>query len=110
MNRSWGKCAVGVVVVVQRETDLPEIVRALDSKSGFAGGLHRKQQHGNQDADDRDHHKQLNQGKSPPAYSSPLRDCAQHLMKSQSWSQAGIGRRAIGRKDITGLQVALYLS
>jgi hypothetical protein len=37
----------------------------LHSPGGFAGLLHRGQQQGNQNGDDRDHHEKFDEGKTP---------------------------------------------
>jgi hypothetical protein len=46
-------------VHLQAESDLLEIVRALRPPRRFAGCLDRRQEQGNQDADDRDHDQKL---------------------------------------------------
>jgi hypothetical protein len=48
---------------VDGQADLLEVVRTLRAGRGCAHFLHRRHQEGNQDCDDRNHHKQLNQGK-----------------------------------------------
>jgi hypothetical protein len=50
-------------MVVQRQADLFEVVAALHAPSGLASGLDRRQEQGDQDADDGNHDKQLNQCK-----------------------------------------------
>ena len=45
--------------VVQGDADLLEIVAALHSPGSLASGLHGRKQQRDQDADDRDDHKQL---------------------------------------------------
>ncbi len=47
------------------QTQLLQIVAALRAASRFAGGLHRRQQQRNQHGDDRNHHQQFNERKSP---------------------------------------------
>jgi hypothetical protein len=56
--------AVRRVVVVQRQGQLPELVAALQAACGFAGALHRRQQQGNEDADDGDDHEQFHEGEA----------------------------------------------
>jgi len=46
---------------VQRQTDLLEIIAALQPSRRLARRLHRWKQQRNQNADDRDHHEQLHQ-------------------------------------------------
>jgi hypothetical protein len=41
------KLTIDVVVVVLGDRDLPEVVEALQSPGGLAGGLHAGQQNGN---------------------------------------------------------------
>jgi hypothetical protein len=49
---------------VKREAELTHIVDALGTPGGFTGGLDSRQQQGHQDADDGDHHQQLNERKT----------------------------------------------
>jgi len=56
---------VCVMVIVQRQPDLLQVVLALCASSGFASLLNRWQQQGYQNGDDRNHHQQFNQRKSP---------------------------------------------
>jgi hypothetical protein len=60
------KHLVGVSVIVHRDTELFELVRALHPPRRLAGRLHRRQQERDQDANDRDHHEQLDERESPP--------------------------------------------
>src|SRR5207248_2571273 len=53
-----------VVEILCGQAELLEMVAALRAASRFAGHLHRRQQQRDEDADDRDHHEQLHQGKS----------------------------------------------
>jgi len=53
--------SVAVVMVVESQSDLLEVVDALHPPRGLAGGLHGRQEQGDQDANDRDHHEQLDQ-------------------------------------------------
>src|SRR5262249_7865212 len=59
-----GQAAVGVVVVVQGDAHLFEVVGALGAVGGVADLLHGRQEQRDQDADDGDHHQQLDQGKT----------------------------------------------
>jgi hypothetical protein len=52
------------MVIVERQTDLLEVVAALHSPGRLARRLHGRQQHRDQDADDRDDHEELNQRKA----------------------------------------------
>lgn len=52
------------MVVVQREGDLPDLIRALHPARRLPGTLHGRQKQGNQDADDGNHHQKLYQGKT----------------------------------------------
>jgi hypothetical protein len=51
---------------MHRDPNLVEIVQALRSRRGLADFLHRGQEHGDQDADDGDHHQQLNESEAAP--------------------------------------------
>jgi len=42
-NCRWGKDAIGSFIVMHRKRDLFQMVAALHSSSGFAGGLHGRQ-------------------------------------------------------------------
>jgi hypothetical protein len=53
--------AMRVLVVMEREANLPKMAFALVPSSRFARRLHCGQQQRDQDADDRDHDQQLNQ-------------------------------------------------
>jgi hypothetical protein len=43
-----------VVDVNTRQADVVEVIATAHPAGGFAGGLHRRQQQGHEDADDRD--------------------------------------------------------
>jgi hypothetical protein len=58
--------AVRGLEVLHAEGHLLEVVRALIAPSRFAGGLHRRQEEGHQDADDRNHHQQLDKSEAAP--------------------------------------------
>ena len=58
------EAAVDVVVVLHRQGELLEVVGALCPACGLAGRLHRRQQQGDQHADDGDDHEQLDQGEA----------------------------------------------
>ena len=53
--------AVRPFVVVQRQADLLEVVRALDARRRLADLLHGRQQEADQDGDDGNHHQQLDE-------------------------------------------------
>ena len=52
---------VDVVEVVQGDAELLQVVDALRAAGRLARRLHGRQQQGDQDGDDRDHHQQLDQ-------------------------------------------------
>jgi hypothetical protein len=58
------QAALGVVVVVHRQADLLQVVGALGAPGGLAGTLHGRQEQGDEHADDRDDHQQLDQGET----------------------------------------------
>ena len=60
-RRSQWENIVGRVVVVQSETDLLEVVRALGATGGLAGRLHRRKQERDEHGNDGDDHQQLDQ-------------------------------------------------
>jgi hypothetical protein len=49
---------------VRRQAELLEIVRALGTPGRFSGGLNRRKEESDEDADDRDDHQQLDQGET----------------------------------------------
>ena len=49
-----GELAVGVVVVLDRQSELLQVVRALHPTRGFAGRLNRREKEPDQDTDDGD--------------------------------------------------------
>ena len=53
------------MVIVHRQADLLEVVRALDAPGRLPGCLHRGQQESDQDGDDGDDYQQLNQEVNP---------------------------------------------
>ena len=55
---------VDIVVIMNGDSDLLQVVRALRAAGRFSGRLNRRQQQGDQDADDRDHDQQFDQGKT----------------------------------------------
>src|SRR5262249_44924459 len=56
-----GQCPLGGVKVVGGETDLLEVVGAVDAGGGVADFLGGGQQQADEDGDDGDHHQQLDQ-------------------------------------------------
>lgn len=50
-----------VVIVMQRQTDLLQMIPALRATGGFTGLLHGRQQ-SNHDCDDRNHHQKFDEG------------------------------------------------
>jgi hypothetical protein len=57
---------VRLQVLDARQAQLPEVVRAAGHAGRFPGGLDRRQQQADQDADDGDHYQQLDQRKATP--------------------------------------------
>ena len=60
-HRIDGEAPELVLVIVQGQADLLEVVDALDPPRRLAGRLDGRQQQGDQDRDDRDHHQQFDQ-------------------------------------------------
>jgi hypothetical protein len=60
---SAGKNLMHIVIVVQRHAELLEVVLAARAAGRFAGGLNRRQQQANQNANDGDHDQQFDQRK-----------------------------------------------
>ena len=54
-----------LVVVHQRQAKLLHVVLALAASGGFPGLLYGREQQRDEDGDDRNHHQQLDQRKSP---------------------------------------------
>ena len=52
------------MIQVHRQGDLLGVVRALHASGRLAGRLHRRQAERDQNADDRDHDQELNEGKT----------------------------------------------
>ncbi len=63
VGSGW-ECLLRVGVVVDAETDLLEVVGALTAAGRFARRLHGGQQQCDEDADDRNHHQQLDQSET----------------------------------------------
>ena len=63
------EAVVGLVVVVQRQTDLLHVVDALTAARRLPRRLHRRQEQGDQDRDDRNDDQQLDQRETAPASS-----------------------------------------
>ncbi len=57
----------GIVVTVQRESNLLQIVRTLASPCRLASGLYRRQKQSDQDADDGNDHQEFDQRKAVTA-------------------------------------------
>jgi len=58
------KSFMDLMVIVQRNPQLAEVVQALRSPRRLAGGLNGRQQERYQDADDRNHDQQLDEGET----------------------------------------------
>jgi hypothetical protein len=63
------------MIVVQRQAQLFHVVAALRAAGRFTRLLDRGQQQGDQDRNDRDHHQQLNERKSPWMSRPPVERC-----------------------------------
>jgi hypothetical protein len=61
---SIGQGLERIVVRLQPQANLLEVIAALHAAGCFAGGLHRRQQQGDEHTDDGDHHQQLHERKS----------------------------------------------
>ena len=59
--------AVRGLEVLHAEGHLLEVVGALIAPRRLAGSLHGRQEEGHQDADDRNHHQQLDESEAAPA-------------------------------------------
>ena len=59
--RAHRQVFVGHVEIVNGQRELPHLVGALHAAGRFAGGLNRRQQERDQDADDRDHDQELDE-------------------------------------------------
>jgi hypothetical protein len=87
---------------MQTQTDLLEIIHALGTASGLASCLHRRQQQGHQDADDGDHHQQLDQRKTA---SMGFHGFISELMEKTNAKQQTVNRFGVVPRS-TGSQVA----
>src|SRR5262249_48950532 len=67
-NRRWRHPAPHLLIVVDRQTELLEVVGALDSPRGLAGRLDRGQEQGDQHGDDGDDDQELDQGEALAAF------------------------------------------
>jgi len=59
-----GEDVIDIMIVVECESDLLEMVVALDATCGLAGLLDGREQQRDQDRDNRDHHEQFNERKA----------------------------------------------
>ncbi len=57
---------MGVVVVVKRQPQLLQMILALCPASRFTSLLNGREQEGDEDRDDRDHHQQFNERERTP--------------------------------------------
>jgi hypothetical protein len=62
-----GKTLNGVYVSMHGNAYLVEIIEALRSRCRLADFLHGREEHGDQDADDGDHHQQLDESEATPS-------------------------------------------
>ena len=80
------------LVVVQRQADLLEVVRALDPAGRLAGRLDGGQQQGDQHGDDGDDDQQLDQREGTSRHT--------HRVKlRRKWTQYGLGEHAPGGRS-----------
>jgi hypothetical protein len=63
------------MVVVQRNAELLEIIPALGTAGSLASGLNGRQQQRDEDADDRNHDQQLDQGKAGATWAPTRNSC-----------------------------------
>ena len=66
------KTALPIMIRMDRDSKLLEIVLALAAASRLPGGLDRRQQQANQDANNRNHYEKLDQGETEPPVQSLL--------------------------------------
>jgi hypothetical protein len=62
-----GKSLNSVDVTVKSNSQLVKIIEALSSRSRLADFLHGREEHSDQDADDGDHHQQLDESEATPS-------------------------------------------
>jgi hypothetical protein len=75
-----------VVVVVQRESKLPQVILALRAASGLSGGLHGRQEQCHKHPDNRNHDQQFDERKRTPP--GPLHVSAPQKRRSESSQSA----------------------
>ena len=68
IHHARGQSLVRHFVVVQRHAQLHDIVDALRSPRGLAGGVNRRQKHRHEDADNGNHDQQLDQRKASASF------------------------------------------
>lgn len=73
-NTSRGKRVVRRLVVVQRETDLLEMILALRAACSFARLLHGRQEQGDQDGNNSNHHQKFDEREATGAARSEPRE------------------------------------
>jgi len=66
-NGGSGQHTLRIMVIMDRQSDLFEIVGTLHSPCRFSRGLNGRQKKSNQDTDDRDDDKKFNKGKTAEA-------------------------------------------
>jgi hypothetical protein len=69
-KHTWRKRLMDIVIEVEGEAELLPVVAALDPPRRLTGRLNGRQQQGDQDANDGDHHEQLDERESPPITTS----------------------------------------
>ena len=60
----WWQCHLGIVEIMNGDTDLLEIIDTGSSPSGLTSGLNSREQESDQSADDRNDDKKFDKGKS----------------------------------------------
>jgi hypothetical protein len=97
------KDLVHVVIIVHRQSDLLEVVRALRSLGSFPGGLHRRQQESDENSNDGDHHQQLDERERPPLHMR-----LEHSIALIEKTDAKFERTVATRKDQTQQSIPHY--
>src|ERR1700758_3162594 len=63
IQQPWREYSMNIMVVVQGQTELPEVARALDAIGRLACALHRHKQQTDQNRNNGDHDQQLDERK-----------------------------------------------
>ena len=87
------------VIVVQGHAELPGVAEALGPPRSLPGGLDRRQQQRNQDADDRDDHQQFDERKPLSRRVRALRLIDESPWVTPRWAEHRLRRGKRGRKS-----------